>query len=390
MQDVVIVGGSAAGITVAETLRHRGFRGTIQLLDHDEHALVDRPPLSKQVLSGAWNPERAALRTTEELRALDLEFVAATAAAVDRPAGEVSTLDGRTFRFDVLVAATGLKPRWPAGWLRFAGVHTVHRVTDSLGLRGELTRIRRIVVIGGGVLGCEVTATARAMGVEVVLLDELPTPMYAHLGRTVGGLVRSLHESNGVKVVTSARVTGLLGDAENRVVGVDLGSRVLEADAVVLAIGGVPQVEWLSGCADVTIGDGVECDEQCRAADNIYAVGDIARWHHRGLGRSMRLENRTNATEQARAVAAAILGDLAPYVPVPYFWSDQYHVKIQVFGAIMPNDVIEFIEGSPDEGRFVALSRTDSKVNAVIGWNHPRQVRIGRTLIADQYLPVDR
>jgi NADPH-dependent 2,4-dienoyl-CoA reductase/sulfur reductase-like enzyme len=384
VHDVLIVGASAGGLTVAEALRTRGFDGTIGLVDDDTSPPYDRPPLSKQVLSGAWQAEQVHLRPPERLDELRLDFVRGRAVTLDPPAHRVGLATGKTLPYGVLVAATGLRPRMPDAWTGLGGVHVMHSLADSLALRDELTVGSRVVVIGAGVLGCEIAATARTLGSRVTLVEELAVPMQRQIGAELGGRVRRLHESHGVELVTG-RVRELTSSAAGRVTGVEVGGGVLPADVVVVAMGGTPQVDWMSGAAGISVADGIECDRYCRAAHDVYAVGDVARWHHEGLGVSVRWENRTNATEQALTVARNILGEQRPYTPIPYFWSDQYDVKLQVFGGILPESSIELIEGGIDDDRFVAVARTRGAVDAVIGWNHPRGARTARSLLVERY-----
>ncbi|MFG1960743.1 NAD(P)/FAD-dependent oxidoreductase [Nonomuraea sp. NPDC049028] len=283
------------------------------------------------------------------------------------------------------------------------GVHTLRTLDDALALRERLRGARRVAVIGAGVLGCEIAATARTLGAEVTLVDPLPTVMVRQLGDELGSLVGALHESHGVRVRTGVGVAGLTGAAAGDGPGRDgpgadrLGGggpaglvgaveltsgESVPADVVVIAVGSVPATGWLAG-SGLSLTDGVECDSHCRAAPGVYAVGDVARWHHELLGTSIRLENRTNATQQAMAVAADIMGDGAPYTPIPYFWTDQYDVKLQIHGHIPPGARLRPLDGEPGSGRFAALAEVDGVPTAAIGWNHPRGVRLARGHVTD-------
>ncbi|MGA5565105.1 NAD(P)/FAD-dependent oxidoreductase [Streptomyces platensis] len=376
---VVIVGGSSAGLATAEALRRQGYEGALTVLDAERHLPYDRPPLSKQVLTGAWEPSRTQLRSQQQLASLDAEFLRA-APAVICDAGEraVTTATGRVVRGDALVIATGLRPRTLPDQDELAGVHVLRTFDDAVALRRDLAAGRRLVVVGEGVLGAEIAASARGMGVEVTLAGFGSVLMGTQIGAMMGGLLTRLHTERGVDLRLGVAVEALAASGGGRVCGVRLSSgELLPADVVVVAIGARPATEWLEG-SGLTLGDGVECDAYCRAAPGVYAVGDAASWHHEGLGRRLRLENRTNATEQAQTVAANLLGAERPYTPTPYFWTDQYDAKLQVHGLPAPAAETHIAEGDPAQGRFVAVYRENGGVTGVLGWNMPKQARLLR------------
>ncbi|MDP9842881.1 NAD(P)/FAD-dependent oxidoreductase [Streptosporangium lutulentum] len=375
---ILIVGASAAGLSTAEALRRHGYQGRLTLVDAEPHLPYDRPPLSKQVLAGAWEPARARLRTEEQLAGLAAEFVRGEAAvALDAARREVTTASGRVLRGEVVVVATGLTSRRLPGQDGPAGVHTLRGLDDALTLRAHLIGGTRLVVVGEGVLGAEIAATARGMGLEVTLAGVGQAPLHDQLGATIGAKLGRTHAERGVRLRLGTAVDALTGEG-GRVTGVRLeGGEVLPADAVVVAIGSRPAIGWLEG-SGLTLGDGVECDSRCRAAEGVYAVGDMASFEHEGLGRRLRLENRTNATEQAQTVAANILGADRPYTPIPYFWTDQYDVKIQAHGWPSPAAEVTLAEGDPEQNRFAVLYREGGRVTGVLGWNMPKQARLLR------------
>ncbi|MEU6200738.1 FAD-dependent oxidoreductase [Streptomyces sp. NPDC047061] len=380
---VLVVGASAAGLTTVESLRRKGHTGPITVLGEEPHAPYDRPPLSKQVLSGAWEPERAALRTREALSGLDAEFVLGDpAVALDTAARTVRTRSGRELTADAVVIATGVRARQLPGQGGQEGVHTLRTLDDALALRAGLLAAERLVVVGEGVLGSEIAATARTLGLDVTLAGPLAAPMALQVGPLVSGVLADLHTERGVRLRLGTGVAGLDGRG-GRVTGVRLATgEVLPADVVAVSIGAVPATQWLEG-SGLTLDNGVVCDSRCRAADGIYAVGDVARWYHEGLGRLIRLENRTNATEQAAAVADAVLGDERPYTPVPYFWTDQYDARLQVYGFLPADAEVDVVEGDLTARRFVARYRSEGRVTGVLGWNMPKQTRLRRQEIAD-------
>lgn len=385
---VLLVGASAAGLGTAEALRRKGYEGRLTVLGAEARPPYDRPPLSKQVLAGAWEPERAHLRTQEVLDALGAEFVLGDAAvSLDAAARTVRTAAGRELTADAVVVATGLRPLAlpvPDG---LGGVHVLRTLEDAAALRGALLGASRTVVVGNGVLGAEIAATARGMGRRVTLAGLQPSPMADQLGPRVAALLGGLHTRHGVRLLNETPVEGITSEG-GRADGVRLaGGESVPADVVVTAVGCTPATDWLAG-SGLRVADGVVCDPCCRAADGIYAVGDVARWHHETLGLSMRMENRTNATEQARAVADNILGADRPYTPVPYFWTDQFDAKVQVHGVPSPEDDVHVVEGSEQGHRFVARCVRAGRTTAVIGWNMPKQARLHRQALLTGNAPV--
>ncbi|MER6987960.1 FAD-dependent oxidoreductase [Saccharopolyspora hirsuta] len=382
LREVLVVGASAAGLSTVEALRRRGYDGAVTVLGAERHLPYDRPPLSKKVLSGEWQPDRANLRPEAALTALDAEFVLADAAVgLDPVTRTVRTASGRALTADAVVIATGAKPRTLPGQDGLDGVHVLRTLEDSSALRESLLAASRLVVVGEGVLGAEIAATARTMGLDVTMVGPQPLPMAAQLGPLVAQRLADLHAERGVELRLGTGVDGFTSEG-GRVTGVHLsGGEVLPADVVVVAIGAAPQTAWLAD-SGLKIDDGVVCDAHCRAAPGVYAVGDVARWWHERLNSLLRLENRTNATEQGTAVAANVLGENLPYTPVPYFWTDQYDAKLHVHGTVPPDAEAAVVDGSLAEGRFVAQYRRDGRTVGVLGWNMAKQARIRRQEIA--------
>jgi NADPH-dependent 2,4-dienoyl-CoA reductase/sulfur reductase-like enzyme len=398
---VLVVGASAAGLGVAEALRRQGYAGQLTVLGAEPHLPYDRPPLSKQVLAGTWEPDRVMLRQQHVLDDLKAQFILGDpAVSLDTGTHLVRTAAGRALCADAVVIATGLRPRMLPGGDGLGGVHVLRTLHDALALRAALehglTTGARVVVVGDGVLGAEIAATARGMGLDVTLAGPQPRPLDMQFGPMVSGLLAGLHEENGVTLKLGIGVDRIVGTGSQgiggQVTGVRLaGGEVLPADLVVVAVGAAPVTEWLDG-SGLTLGNGVVCDRNCRAAEGIYAAGDVARWHHDALGTTVRLENRTNAGEMAGAVADAICGSTGPYAPVPYMWTDQHGVKIQVHGTLHADAEVSIADGDPERSeqgkrRFVARFRRDGRVTGVLGWNMPKQTIQRRREILEDLAP---
>jgi NADPH-dependent 2,4-dienoyl-CoA reductase/sulfur reductase-like enzyme len=371
---VAIVGASAAGLTAAEALRNRGYDGTLTLIGNERHVPYDRPPLSKQILAGTWGPERIVLRSNIDLARLGADLlIGRSAVGLDVPVRQVLLDGGDRIDFDALVIATGVTPRTLPG-AELGGVHELRTLDDALSLRAHLLGRPTVVVVGAGFLGGEVAAVARGMGLDVTLVDPLPVPMYRQLGHRIGELVGHLHTDHGVSVRCSRGVRKFRADG-GHIAGVELtdGSR-LDADLVVVAVGASPAIGWLAD-SGLPQGNGVECDAHCQAAAGIYAAGDVACWHNNRFDTRMRLEHRTNASEQAIAVAGNLLGDNRPFAPVPYFWTDQHDARIQAFGVFPVDAETTVLHGEPASRRFVIGYRHQGRVVGVLGWNSPREAR---------------
>ncbi|WP_219729357.1 NAD(P)/FAD-dependent oxidoreductase [Streptomyces noursei] len=383
MNRIVIVGASAAGLTAAESLRRRGWDGHLTVIGEEPHPPYDRPPLSKQILTGAWGPERATLRSPPDLARLRADLrLGQYATALDVPSRRVRLGGGESIGFDALVIATGVAPRrLPDSDL--AGVHVLRTLDDAIALRAALRARPRVVVVGAGFLGTEVAAAARTMGLEVTVVEPEQVPVRRPFGDRIGALVAELHRDHGTRLHCGVPVRRLRG-AGGRVTGVDLGDgTTLPADVVVLALGAAPATGWLAG-SGLRLGDGVECDAYCQAAPGIYAAGDVASWPNARFGTRMRLEHRMNAIEQAMAAVGNLLGDATPFAPVPYFWTDQYDTRIQAFGIFPPDPEMRIVYGSPSDGRFAAAYGHRGRVVGVLGWNAPRQVRTLRRMVVDR------
>jgi 3-phenylpropionate/trans-cinnamate dioxygenase ferredoxin reductase subunit len=391
---VLVVGASLAGWRAVETLRSEGFDGKISLIGDERHLPYDRPPLSKQVLAGTWPPEKAVLadkRRSSEHRVH--EVLGRRAVHLDAGARKIELEDGSVLEGDAVVIATGARPRPLPGTEALSqrdGLFTLRTLDDSLALRGAVTAVdaARVVVIGAGFIGAEVASTCAALGCRVTVLEALDVPLRNVLGPKIGSHFASLHESHGVDLRTGVGVRAIrqaeAGSGDRLVVELE-GGETFPADVVVVGIGVIPETDWLAD-SGLTIDNGVVCDERLFAADGIVAAGDIARWQWRRDGgeEQIRIEHWQVAAEAGVAAARNLLAgraDALAFSPVPYFWSDQYGIRLQVLGSPRGSDEIHIAEGSPEEGKYLALFGRDDRLRAVAAIGKPRQLMGFRPLL---------
>ncbi|CAN5816103.1 FAD-dependent oxidoreductase [soil metagenome] len=380
------MGASAAGLSVAETLRRSGFVGPVTLVGDEDELPYDRPPLSKEFLSGMWSEEKLALRSAATLGDLGLDLrLGARAESVDLADKIVGLADGSRVGYDDLVIATGVRARTLPGSEEVAGVHSLRTVADARSLRAALTPGARLVIVGAGFLGAEIASVANRAGVDVTLLSDIEAPLSDVLGPDLGALLIGVHRSHGVTIRTGVSARGIETEA-GRVSAVQLSDGTsVPADVVLVSIGSIPNTEWLAD-SGIPVGNGVLCDEYCRAALHVWAAGDVASWLHVGRGERLRIEHRTNAAEQGMAVARNIMAseNLTPFVPVPYIWSDQYDLKIQIYGVPRGADSFTVTDGSLDDRKLVGIYGKDGRVCAAVGINMIRPLRAARALVAAQ------
>jgi 3-phenylpropionate/trans-cinnamate dioxygenase ferredoxin reductase component len=390
---VLVVGAGLANWRAIETLRAEGFEGGITLVGEEFHLPYDRPPLSKQVLSGKWPSEKAVLadrKRSSELRVH--EMLGHRATRLDAEARQVELDDGTIVRGDALLLATGVTPRRLPGTEHLGqrdGLFTLRTLDDSLALRAALTagESRRVVVIGAGFIGAEVASTCAALGCRVTVLEAMDVPLAPLLGPALGAHCASLHEAHGVELRTGVsvaevrRVDGADGGLEVELAGGD----VIGADVVLVSIGVIPATGWLTD-SGLELDNGVVCDDRLFAAEGIVAAGDIARWNwrHDGQEELIRIEHWQVAAEAGVAAARSVLAgrtDAVPFTPIPYFWSDQFDIRFQVLGNPGGKDEVEIVDGSLEEGKFVALFGRVGRLRAVMAIGKPRQLMSFRPLL---------
>jgi NADPH-dependent 2,4-dienoyl-CoA reductase/sulfur reductase-like enzyme len=415
----VVVGASLAGLRAVQGLRDGGFAGRLVLVGDELHYPYDRPPLSKQVLAGTWPPERTVLADHHLLHGLGVEVhVGHRAVSLDAGARRVELDDGVVVEADGVVVATGARPRRLPGTEGLDGVTVLRTLDDCEALRARLVATgpgSRVVVVGAGFIGSEVASTCAALGCRVTVVEALPTPLAPALGELVGAACGALHARHGVELRTGVGVaavhpavsrtggTGGTGGTAPTAPTAPTGAAApagaagrveltdgtsLPADVVVVGIGVVPAVDWLAG-SGLTLDNGVVCDAALFAADGVVAAGDLARWAWRRHGEEelTRIEHWEVASQMGAAAARSLLagrGPAAPgFDPVPYFWSDQYGLRIQMLGRPAPADEVAVVDGSLDaeDGRFVAVYGRAGRLTAALAVSRPRLLMSFRPLL---------
>jgi 3-phenylpropionate/trans-cinnamate dioxygenase ferredoxin reductase component len=365
---VVIVGASLAGLRAAETLREEGFRGRLTLVGDEPHEPYDRPPLSKQVLTGRAAPEATAL---PQARGLDAEWRLGTpAVGLDMTGKKVRLADGDEVGFDRLLIATGTRARpWPnPAEAALDGVITLRGRDDAERLHRELSAgPRRVLVIGAGFTGSEIASACRELGLPVTVTERASTPLAGALGGAIGAVAARLHRERGVDLRCGVSVTSLEGDDAGHVRRAHLDDgTTLEVDVAVVALGALRNTEWLRDSGLGAGPRGVACDAGCRVfdmygivTDDIFAAGDVARSPHPLFGfEFLALEHWSNAVVQAEVAAHNMVhteSERRPYLHVPTFWSFQFDVAIKSVGVPSLGEEVVIVQGSTDERRFVTV-----------------------------------
>jgi NADPH-dependent 2,4-dienoyl-CoA reductase/sulfur reductase-like enzyme len=380
---IAVVGASLAGLRAVEFIRRSKFRGELVLIGDEEHLPYDRPPLSKEVLRGEWDPGRLALRRGS-YDDLDLHVVLGRAAvSLDTDARELRLEGDHRIAFDGMLIATGGRVRTLPNQPRVAGVHTLRTIDDALAIRAAMRTRPRVAVIGAGFIGAEVAASACQSGLEVTMVEALEAPLAQSLGPRLGRILQDAHERRGVKVHCGRRVDGFGGKERIESLLLDDGTE-LECDLVVVGIGVSPSVSWLEGSA-VELEDGVRCDETLASSvPGIVAAGDVASWYNPLFEERMRIEHWTNAVEQARHAVSTLLaapGEATPFGSVPMFWSDQFDIKIQGVGKPKPTDELILTGGTAESERFIALYGRAGRLVAAVAFNQPAKLIRLRMLI---------
>ena len=372
---LVIIGAGQAASQLVASLAQDGFAGEVCLVGDEPHLPYQRPPLSKKFLAGELALDRLYVKPAAFYeKAGSRLLLGQRARRIDREDRAVLLADGSRLPYSTLVLATGSRPRE----LPLPGALYLRNIADVDAIRPRLAPGKSLVVIGGGYIGLELAAVAVKLGVGVTVLEQAPRLMARGVGPVVSQFYARLHREEGVVIRTGAVVRGLEG---KHVVCEDAQ---YDADIVVVGAGAVPNVE-LAREAGLAVEDGIVVDAECRTDDaSIYAIGDCTSQHHDLVGRRLRLESVHNALEQARIAAAAICGRKPPAIQVPWFWTDQYDVKMQMAG-LSAGHYQAVVRGNPDAGRsFAVFYLRDGALIAVDAVNRAPEFMMSKQLIAER------
>jgi len=385
---LIIIGAGQAAAQLVAGLAQDGFEGPITVIGEEPHLPYQRPPLSKKFLAGEMELDQLYLKPASFYAKAGVKLMLDTrVTGIDRTARAVVVEGGPPLRYSTLVIATGSRARalvLPGAGL--AGVLSLRTVADVQAIRPHLVPGRRLAIVGGGYIGLELAAVATKRGVQVSVLEQAPRVMARGVGPVVSAFYERLHREEGVTIATGAAIAGFAGDG--RVEHVVCGGERLAVDMVVVGVGAIPNVE-LAREAGLAIDNGIVVDDSCRTRDPaIYAIGDCASQARPLLDQRLRLESVHCAQEQAKIAAAAICGQPAPVAQTPWFWSDQYDVKLQMAGLSTTHDAV-VVRGNPDQGRsFAVFYLRGRELLAVDAVNRIAEFMTSKQLIA-QRAPID-
>jgi len=380
---LVIVGASLAGLRAAQAARSAGHDAGIVMIGEEPHLPYTRPPLSKELLQRTQEIEDSALQVGE----LEVEWrLGVPATGLDRPHRRVRLADGTQVDYDRLIIATGCRARtWDGPGSRLPGVHTLRTLEDAVALRTALASAQRLLIVGAGFIGCEVAASARALGVEVTLIDIAPHPLLP-FGPDLGERWDQMHREHGVDVRLGVGIAALRGRGSVQQAELSDGTTV-QADTVLLALGSVLNTEWLTG-SGLELNPAVVCDATLTTTrdPDILAAGDIAAVPVvLADGTPLRVEHWTTAAEHGQLAGRNALLDpaeRAPHGSPPYFWSDQYGSKIQALGCPSLAERTELLEQTPEGDRFVVACVRGRRVTGIVGMNAARRLPFYRRQLA--------
>jgi 3-phenylpropionate/trans-cinnamate dioxygenase ferredoxin reductase component len=385
---VVIVGASHAAVQAIDTLRREGHTGRIVLVGDEPSLPYHRPPLSKKYLSGELERERLLLRSAHFYEQAHVEVkLGVRVTAIDRTDQRLRLSDGDELRYDKLLLCIGSRNRQldvPGKDLR--GIHYLRTMGDVDGIRGDLAAARRLVVVGAGYIGLEAAASARHLGLDVTVLEMADRPMNRVVAPELSAFYQDRHEREGVHLLCNMSVSAFLGDEGGRVRGAACGEHEFACDLVIVGVGILPEVT-LAASAGLRCENGIWVDEHCQTSDpNIYAAGDCTCHPSVRYGRRLRLESVDNAVEQAKTAAANICGKPLRHEHVPWFWSDQYDLKLQIAGLSRGYDQT-VIRGDPRHNKFALYYLAQGELLAVDAVNSPKDFMTGKKWIAERKRP---
>lgn len=380
MSGVVIVGGGHAAGQVAASLRQEGYEGAVTIMGDEPHPPYQRPPLSKAYLSGAQGIDKVYLRpeTFYESKNITLQK-GVQVSAIDTNAQTVTTQGGDTSTWEHLIIATGTRPRLlPVPGADLAGVHYLRTIADVDGIRSELKSGKKLVIIGGGYIGLEVAAVAVETGAEVTVLEMEDRILQRVTTEQMSAFYHELHTGRGINIRVNTGASAIEGT--DKVEAVICGEEKIAADLVIVGIGVIPNIE-LAEAAGLACDNGIVVDERCTTSvANVYAIGDCSNHPNPLLDRRLRLESVPNAMEQARVTAANIVGKDKIYSSMPWFWSDQYDLKLQMLGfSADGEEVVQ--RGDMASNEFAVFYIKDGAIVAVDAVNSPREFMAAKQLV---------
>lgn len=388
-QQIVVAGGGQAAVQAVDTLRRKGYAGRLTLVGEEPWLPYQRPPLSKKYLSGGLERERLLIRPEKFFADHQVQTqLGRRVAAIERSAQRVVLDDGAFLAYDALLLATGSHPRrLLAPGADLGGVYYLRGIADADRIRAECVPGRRLVVIGGGYIGLEVAATVRELGMEVTVLEMAERVMNRVVSPQLSAFYEAEHVRHGVRVLCRERVRALAGDGSGRVRAVlTEGGAEHAADLVVVAVG-VAATDELAAAAGLECDDGIRVDEHCRTADpSIYAAGDCANHPSLRYGRRLRLESVDNAFEQGSSAGLNLAGTATIHDKLPWFWSDQYDLKLVIVGISAGYDAV-IVRGTPAMRAFSACYLRDGELIAIDAVNTPKDQMAARKLIAAHARP---
>lgn len=381
MQRVVVVGAGLAGHNVVDLLRRKGFDGEITLVGDERYAPYDRPPLSKDCLWSEEDPQPRLLGDPAVYVEQGITLRTGTAAvALDTAHKRVELADGGQLPYDALVIASGSRARTLPALGDHIGVHALRTFDDCLAVRHELATGPQVIIVGAGLIGCEVAGKAASQGLGVTVVDPMLTPMAAAVGTVIGDRVAAMHQDAGATLRPGALVTSVEAGERVEAVRLDDGS-TLPADLILVAVGAVPNVEWAAD-PGLLINRGVVADERCRtSAQDVYAVGDVAESLQPRTGQHAIVEHWNNAREQGVIAACEILGLPAPAPALPYFWSDQIGGKIQGLGWLDDPEKARLVEWSEPKPGAIYLFGSPAATSGALSINAAGRLMKLRKLI---------
>ena len=383
-ETVAIIGAGLAGHAAAEALRTEGFTGRVIIFGEEPQRPYDRPPLSKEFLKGEWEEERLYYRSTSAYDEQKIELrLNVRVEGIDTDKHLVFIANSEPVYYDHLLLAVGGYPkRLPIPGGELPGIYYLRTLADAAGIGNLLQPGAKLLVVGAGFIGCEVAAAARARETHVTVLEALSLPMANAFGAEIGEFFAAEHRARGVDLRLGEGVSEFIG--RDHVEGVvSAHGNTFDCAAVVVGVGIAPAVELLKG-TPIQVDNGILVDEYCRTnVPNVYAAGDVANWWHPNLMRRIRVEHWDNAAKQGEVAARNMLGRNEVYSPVPYFWSDQFDLKLQLFGHLPKNESVEFVRsGSYEDRAFNLFYHVERRIVAAVSVNRFKEARAAVKLIA--------